>query len=106
MDLNNDNYNNNYKIISIRERTKQFLSEIYITSHNKDPTFYINQTPTSCIDHIYSNCPQKLTHITTINNGHSDHAVITAIYHTKAPTNNPKIIYTRPKYLLTEHKRN
>merc|ERR1711955_28870 len=58
------------------------------------------------MDHIYSNCPQKLTHITTLNNGQSNHAMITAIYHTKAPINNPKIIYTRPKYLLTEHKLN
>merc|ERR1712240_160382 len=106
MDLNSDNYKNNYKIVTIRERTTQFLSENNITTHNKDPTFYINQTPTSCIDHRYSNCPQKLTHITTINNGYSDHAMITAIYNTKAPINYPKIIYTRPKYLLTEHKLN
>merc|ERR1712240_36348 len=55
---------------------------------------------------IYSNCPQKITHITTINNGLSDHATLTATYHTKAPINNPKIIYTRPKYLLTEHNLN
>merc|ERR1712240_1009178 len=106
MDINNENYNNNYKIVTIRERTTQFLSENNITTHNKDPTFFIKQTPTSCLDHIYSNCLQKLTHITTINNGQSDHAMITAIYHTKAPINNPKIIYTRPKYLLTEHKLN
>merc|ERR1712240_391568 len=106
MDLNNDNYNNNYKIVTIRERTTQFLSDNNITTHNKDPTFYIKQTPSSYIDHIYSNCPKKLTHITTINNGQSDHAMITAIYHTKALINNPKIIYTRPKYLLTEHKLN
>ena len=106
MDHNNDNYNNNYKIVSIRERTTLFLSDNNITTHNKDPTYYVNQTPTSCIDHIYSNCPQKLTHITTLNKGQSDHAMITAIYHTKAPINNPKIIYTRPKYLLTEHKLN
>ena len=59
MDHENDNYNNNYKIITIRERMTQFLSENNITTHNKDPTFYINQTPTSCIDLIYSNCPQK-----------------------------------------------
>merc|ERR1712240_396692 len=60
----------------------------------------------SYIDQIYSNCPQKLTHITALDNGQSDHAMITAIYHTKAPINNPKIIYKRPKYLLTEHKLN
>ena len=106
MDHESDNYNNTYKIKTIRERTTQFLTENNITTHNKDPTFYRNQTPTSCIDHIYSNCPQKLTHIPTINNGCSDHAIITATYHTKAPIKYPKIIYTRPKHLLTEHKLN
>ena len=32
--------------------------------------------------------------------------MITAIYHTKAPVNPPKIIFTRPKHLLTEHTMN
>merc|ERR1712240_172005 len=106
MDHENENYNNKYRIETIKERTIQFLTEHNITTHNKDQTYYINQTPISCIDHIYLNCPQKLTHITTINNGLSDHATLTATYHTKAPINNPKIIYTRPKHLLTEHNLN
>merc|ERR1712240_744109 len=106
MDHENYNYNNKYRIKTIKERTTQFLTENNITTDNKDPTYYVNQKPISCIDHIYSNCPQKLTHITTINNEYSDHAMITAIYHTKALINDPKIIYTRPKHLLTEHKLN
>merc|ERR1712240_873999 len=106
IDHENDNYNNSYKIKTIRERTIQFLTEHYITIHNKEPTYYVNQTPISCIDHIYSNSPQKITHITTINNGYSDHAILTATYHTKAPINNPKIIYIRPKHLLSEHNLN
>merc|ERR1712240_754057 len=44
--------------------------------------------------------------ITTINNGQSDHSMIAAIYHTKAAVSPPKIIFTRPKYLLTEHTMN
>merc|ERR1712240_920945 len=85
MDNENDNYNNKYRIKTIKERTIQFLTENNITTHNKDQTYYVNQRPISCIDHIYSNCPQKITHITTINNGFSDHATLTATYHTKAP---------------------
>merc|ERR1712240_888005 len=106
MDLENENYNNRYRIKAIKEKTMQFLTEHNITTHNKEPTYFVNQTPISCIDHIYSNCPQKLTHITTINNGLSDHATLMATYHTKAPINNPKVIYTRPKHLLTEHNLN
>ena len=103
MDFDNENYNNRYRIKAIKEKTAQFITEHNITTHNNEPTYFVNQTPTSCIDHIYSNCPQKLTHITTENNGLSDHATLMATYHTKAPINNPKIIFTRPKYLLTEH---
>merc|ERR1712243_133998 len=55
---------------------------------------------------IYTNCPQKITHITTENNGLSDNATLIATYHTKAPANNPKTVFTRPKYLLTEHNLN
>merc|ERR1712240_944761 len=106
MDFDNENYNNRYRIKAIKEKTTQFLTDNNITVHNKEPTYFVNQTPTSCIDHISSNCPQKITHITTENNGLSDHATITATYHTKAPINNPKIVYTRPKYLLTEHNLN
>merc|ERR1712240_989101 len=90
MDHENENYNNRYRIKAIKEKTMQFLTEHNITTHNKKPTYYVNQTPISCIDHIYSNCPQKLTHITTNINGLSDHATLTATYHTKAPINNPK----------------
>merc|ERR1712240_733827 len=106
MDFDNENYNNRYRIKAIKEKTTQFITDNNITVHNKEPTYFVNQTPTSCIDHIYSNCPQKITHITTENNGLSDHATITATYHTKAPINTPKIIFTRPKYLLTEHNLN
>merc|ERR1712240_335583 len=106
MDFDNENYNNRYRIKAIKEKTTQFITDNNITVHNKEPTYFINQTPTSCIDHIYSNSPQKITHITTENNGLSDHATLMATYHTKAPTNNPKTVFTRPKYLLTEHNLN
>ena len=34
--------------------------------HNDQPTFF-RQNFRTCIDHIISNCPDKLTHITTYN---------------------------------------
>merc|ERR1711873_370813 len=82
MDFDNENYNNRYRIKAIKEKTMQFITEHNITTHNKEPTYFVNQTPTSCIGCRCTNCPQKLTHITTLNNGQSDHAMITAIYHT------------------------
>ena len=57
----------------------------------------------SCIDHIISNIPSKLTHITTTDKGYSDHSILTATYHTKTPLTRQKLIKTRPSYLLTTH---
>ena len=53
IDHENKNYNNKYRIKTIKERTIQFLTEHNITTHNKELTYYVNQTPISCIDHIY-----------------------------------------------------
>ena len=58
MDHNNYNFNINYNITNIIDITQQFLSSNNYTTHNTDQTFYINQEPISCIDHIYSNTPQ------------------------------------------------
>ena len=106
MDHNNTTFNNNYNINSITEITQRFLSDNNFTTHNNTKTFYINQQPISCIDHIYSNIPHKVTHITTLNTGQSDHAILTAKYHSKAPITPPKFVFTRPKHLLTEHALN
>ena len=65
MDHNNQNFNNSYKISNIKEITHNFLTNNNYTIHNETNTYYINQTPISCIDHIYSNCPQKVNHVTT-----------------------------------------
>ena len=106
MDHNNHNFNNTYKISNIKEITNTFITNNNYTIHNETNTYFINQTPISCIDHIYSNCPQKVTHVTTNNTGQSDHAILTAKYHTKAPITNPKLVYTRQKHLLTEYTLN
>ena len=97
MDHNNQSFNNTYKITNIKDITSTFLTNNNYTTHNETNTYFINQKPISCINHIYSNCPQKVTHVTTHNTGQSDHAILTAKYHTKAPITNPKLVYTRQK---------
>ena len=104
MDHNNTTFNNNYNINSITEITQRFLSDNNFTTHNDTNTFYINQQPISCIDHIYSNIPHKVTHITTLNTGQSDHAILTAKYHSKAPITPPNL-YSQDQniYSLNTH---
>ena len=106
MDHNNLVFNHSFKIDKLRKITKKFLSENNFTTHNDSHTYFIKQTPTSCIDHIYSNCPHKITHVTTLNTGQSDHSILTAKYHTKAPITNPKLVFTRQKHLITRHTLN
>ena len=57
MDHNNHNFNNNYKITNIKDKTYTFLSNNNYTTHNQTNTYFINQNPISCIDHIYSKYP-------------------------------------------------
>lgn len=106
MDHNYTNFNITYKISNIKEVTGTFLTNNNYTVHNENNTYYINQNPISCIDHIYSNCPHKVTHVTTHNTGQSDYSILTSHYNTKAPITLPKLIYTRQKHLLTEYTLN
>ena len=104
MDHNINDFNNTYKINNIKEITIDFLNNNNYTTHNDANTYHINQTPISCIEHIYSNCPHKITHVTTHNTGQSDHSILTAKYHTKAPITPPKLIYARQStYLRNTH---
>ena len=106
IDHNNNNFNTSYKTTNIKYITSKFLDDNNYTTHNESNTYFVSQYPISCIDHIYSNCPQKVTHVTTHNTGQSDHAILTAKYHTKAPITTPKLIYTRQTHLITEHSLN
>ena len=90
MDHNNLVFNHSFKIDKLRETTQKFLSDNNFTTHNDSHTYFIKQVPTSCIDHIYSNCSQKITQVKTHNLGLSDHVILTVNYHTKAPIMPPK----------------
>ena len=52
IDHNNINFNNTYKINNIKELTYNFITNNNYTIHNDTKTYYINQKPISCIDHI------------------------------------------------------
>merc|ERR1712240_255237 len=106
IDHNNSTFNTNYKVGTIRDMTVDFLTSNNYTTHNEIQTYYNKQQPISCIDHIYSNCPQKITGVTTHNTGRSDHSILTAIYHTKAPIAPRRQYFTRNKHKFTKHALN
>ena len=97
MNHNNNTFNTNYKINTIKDMAIEFLNDNNYTTHNDTDTYYIKQKPISCIDHIYSNCPHKITNVTTHNTGQSDHSILTARYHTKAPITPRRQFFSRKR---------
>ena len=80
------------------------LNKYNITQHNfKYTHFRPNQKP-SCIDHLYSNCPNHINNVSTHTNGISDHSIITANYSTKHEIVHPKYIKVRNWKSLTNNK--
>merc|ERR1712112_532441 len=59
-----------------------------------------HRTP-SCIDHIFSNCPNKLINTTTHTNTNSDHSFLTTTYVSQEAIYTPKFIKIRDKKQLT-----
>ena len=61
----------------------------------KEPThFWPGQEP-SCIDHMYTNHPEKLSHPRVIANGGSDHKLILCTRYTKQIVSKPRMICKR-----------
>ena len=63
-----------------------------IVQHNYENTRFARNQSDSCLDHIYSNVPQKISDMTTHRNNFSDHSYITAYYNSKEQIYQPKFI--------------
>ena len=57
----------------------------------------------STIDHIYSNCPGNINNVNTIDNGFSDHSMISCNFSTIVNNTRPKFAFKRDKSLLSKH---
>ena len=60
-----------------------------VTILNKENTHFQSGHPPSTIDHITSTHPAQISNVTTINNGLSDHAILSCNRLTKAPIIQP-----------------
>ena len=79
----NANHNKKYKIMDLSDLRSNHINTNDITQHNFDFTRYASHQPPSCIDHIYSNCPNNMTNISTDRNIFSDHCTITGQFNSK-----------------------
>ena len=77
------------------------LKKFNIAQINFDYTRITSPQQPSCIDHLYSNCSNKITNVRTITNYDSDNKYIVARYNTKEPLYNPKPFLKRDYSNLT-----
>jgi len=94
--------NKQYKLNNISNMLSNHMTKHNLTQHNFANTRHTpNQVP-SCIDHIYSNVPSKISDTTTHTNITSDHSIITTIYNNNKQIYTPKFIKIRNTKLLTK----
>ena len=99
----NSELNKKYKIQGLLNLLQDHMLRNNIVQHNFENTRFARNTRDSCIDHIYSNVPNKITDIKTHKNAFSDHSFVTAYYHSKEQYYNPKFIKTRNFRQLNKH---
>ena len=95
--LSNTEHNKKFKVSRIYNMHQEHLHANNFCQHNHKPTRYVSHQAPTCIDHIYSNCANKIVHPETIRIPFSDHTLLRAIYKTKG------IVYTR-KFILCKVK--
>ena len=99
----NASHNKKYKILELSDLRSNHLNSNNITQHNFDFTRYVSHQPPSCIDHIYSNCPNNITNISTDRNIFSDHCTIIGQYNSKEQIYQQKFFIKRNFQLLTKN---
>merc|ERR1712098_290438 len=91
----NSQINKLYKTNNIKNMLHDFMADNDITQHNFENTRHVKHQNSSCIDHIYSNVPNKIIKVKTHKNNFSDHSIITVLYTSKEQFYTPKLIKTR-----------
>ena len=102
IDSNKDSkINKQYKLKGLIDLLQSHMAQNNISQHNHQNTHFQSNHSPSCIDHIYSNCPNKVSNVTTIPCTIADHHIISCIYKTNATIYKPRFIKSRNFKLLT-----
>ena len=98
----NSSHHKQFKVKHLDELLKEHINHNNITVHNKKNTRFARNKQPSCLDHIYSNCSDKIVNVQTHTNTFSDHAIITAEYCSIRLIYHPKFIKIRNNKLLNK----
>lgn len=99
----NSSHNKSYNLKKIYDILQSLINKHDVTQHNNKMTRFATHQPPSCIDHIYSNCPNKISNVKTHSNATSDHSIITAQYTSKHQIYHPKFIKIRKHSLINKY---
>ena len=100
--IRNSNHNNKFKINDIYDILQDHLNFRNFSLHNKKATRFAQHNQPSCIDHIFSNCPTKITQVQTYRNIFSDHCLLKTSYKVKANPFSPKYVKVSDRKKLTK----
>ena len=96
-------HNKLYKIKNIEKIHKDFLECNNITTHNSRYTRFQSHQKPSILDHVFSNCPAKITPVNTIGNIFSDHSILQCTYLARGNIYHPKFTNIRNFKLVTRN---
>ena len=83
---------------------ESFLNDNNLVTMNEEATRYCSGTEPSCIDHITTNCPDKLFNINTVKSIFSDHCCLVGNFKNKNMSYKPKKIKIRNHRALSKIK--
>ena len=93
IDTQNSNHNKTWNVENLKTRLYDFINNNNITIHNNKIIHFSTIHQNSTIDHIFSNCPDKLTQVRTERQIHSDHALLHCNYTSNSQIVNPKFMF-------------
>ena len=83
---------------------ESFLNSNNLVTMNKEATRFCSGVEPSCIDHVTTNCPDKIYNINTVKSIFSDHCCIVFNYKNKQLVYKPKKIKVRNHRALSKKK--
>ena len=104
VDTSNSGHNKSWNVEKLKIILFDFLNLSNIMIHNKRLTHFSSIYDDSCIDHIFSNCPNFISPVITDRVPDSDHAILHCTYTSHTQITHPKFAFLRQYHKLTTFK--
>ena len=99
----NSHLNKQFKLKNIIKMLLDLMNTYNIAQINHKNTRHTNHKAPSCIDHMYTNAPNKISDVNTYVDSSSDHSIVSAYYNTSAPIYKPKFVRVKNHKLLSKN---